>query len=147
MIKAKALFPFNDEEFCMNQSDGIAVTSYRCPGSSLIGLFLLYKRPMKYFVTTAFMIGVIALQPRMLYGVEILDADPHLSSRFTGRPEVDEHFGNQSFDAAESSNYLLGSSWYTESREGRGRFRLPFDGRLPSGMEKTAKSTDSVQRH
>lgn len=63
------------------------------------------------------MLFALVLLPFRLYGVEILDADPELTTRFSGRQKTDEQFGSEHFFQYQSYNHLLGTIYYKDSRE------------------------------
>ena len=63
------------------------------------------------------LLAIWLILPMASNGIEILDADPKLTTLFFGRPKTDEHFGSQHFSSPSSYSHLLGSTYYQYSME------------------------------
>ncbi|MBN2783231.1 MAG: hypothetical protein JXR25_00260 [Pontiellaceae bacterium] len=64
------------------------------------------------------LLGLLLLMvPIRAQSVEILDADPELTTSFKGRSKTEEQFGSSHFIRPQSYNHLLGSIYYQASQE------------------------------
>ena len=64
---------------------------------------------MPPFLRTFFLLIALLLAPFALHGVEILEADPNLSARVSGDPQVDASFGNTAYHGLHPGTYMIGT--------------------------------------